>query len=100
VSGARDASSAPRPAPASLAAPPSFAAGDTWTYRLVNQLDQSERRVVLRIKEIRGDEVHFANGNIGDLLGNFTRIKRSEERTDEFSPSTYMYVFPLKAGGA
>ena len=82
----------------SLRAPPNFAAGDTWTYRLVNELDQTERQVVIRIKELRGDEVIYSNGSVGDLFGNNSRAVVSDARTDDFKPSNHNYVFPLKAG--
>ena len=75
--------SAPRAAPASLRSPPAFQPGDTWTYRVVNRLDQSERQQVMRIKEIRGEEIHYGNGNIGDLYGNMRRIVVSATRTDD-----------------
>jgi uncharacterized caspase-like protein len=54
------------PAPASVGAtrsvsspraPPTFAAGDTWTYRLRNLDDGSERPVTMSVKAIRGNEV-------------------------------------------
>lgn len=84
--------------PASLRAPPLFKVGDSWTYRMVNLLDQSERQSVQRIGDIRGEEVRYVNGAVGDAFGNYTRIVRSETRADEYSPSTHHYVFPLKTG--
>lgn len=91
--------SAPRSVPSSLGAPPAFAVGDTWTYRVINQLDQSERKVVLRVTALHGDEVEYGKGSVkGDLVGNTMHIARPE-RTDEFRPSNYFYVFPLRNGG-
>ena len=90
--------SAKRAAPASIGAPPAFAIGDTWTYRLVNQLDQSERRYVVKVSEVRGDEVHLASGSVTDTVGNFTRIVRNAERIEVYKPSNQFYVFPLKPG--
>jgi uncharacterized caspase-like protein len=91
--------SAPRGAPASLYAPPAFAAGDNWSYRVVNRLDQSERKVFLRVTALRGDEVEYGQGAvIGDTVGNYVRITR-DARTDVFSPSNYFYVFPMRKGG-
>ena len=87
-----------RAVPVSLGAPPAFAVGDTWTYRLVNQLDQSERRYVVKVTEVRGDEVHLASGSITDTVGNFTRIVRNAERVEIYKPSNQFYVFPLKPG--
>jgi uncharacterized caspase-like protein len=94
---AREGTSVKR-TPASLGAPPAFAVGDTWTYRLVNQLDQSERRYVVRVTQVRGDEVGLQSGSITDDVGNFTRVVRGAERVDVYKPSTQFYVFPLKPG--
>ncbi|MEO7743701.1 MAG: caspase family protein [Usitatibacter sp.] len=87
-----------RALPTSLRAPPTFQAGDTWTYRVIDRLAQSERRTVMRVKEVRGDEVHFANGNVGDLYGNMIRVVRNASRTDEYTPHSHQYMFPMKAG--
>jgi hypothetical protein len=87
-----------RSAPVSLGAPPQFAVGDSWTYRVVNQIDQSVRTANYRITEIRGDEVALANGSLTDLVGNFTRIPRSGGRVETFKPSNYFYIFPMKPG--
>jgi uncharacterized caspase-like protein len=89
---------APRALSASLRAPPNFMPADSWTYLVVNELDQTERRTVMRIREIHGDEVVYSNGSLGDLFGNFTRVVVSDARTDDFKPSNYNYVFPLKSG--
>jgi hypothetical protein len=86
-------------APTSLNAPPNFAVGDTWTYRVVNLLDQSERRATFRITAIHGDVVEYSNGaTLGDLVGNFTHVTR-QGRTEEFRPSNQFYVFPMRSGG-
>ena len=97
---AAPATSAPRATPrGGVGAPPLFHKGDSWTYRIVNLLDQSERQAVQKIADIRGDEVHYANGNVGDLTGNYTRIHRSGGRIETYSPTNYFYMFPMKAGG-
>jgi hypothetical protein len=98
VAAAPATASVPRAIPSSVVAPPTFAVGDTWTYRLTNLLDNSERRTTARIKEIKGNEVHFANGEIYDLFGNGTRLRRNSELFETWSPSTQLYVFPLVAG--
>ena len=36
----------------------------------------SERKGNMRVTAIKGDEVFYANGNIGDLVGNMTRVVR------------------------
>ena len=88
--------SAPRSA-ISPSAPPTFTPGDTWTYQLRNLVDQSERRVVMTVKEIRGHEVLWTSGETSDLFGNFTRNKTGEN-WNSYRPSTHMYVFPLNTG--
>ncbi|MEO5691837.1 MAG: caspase family protein [Usitatibacter sp.] len=87
-----------RAAPASIGAPPAFVVGDKWTYRIVNELDQSERQAVVRVSALSGDEVHYASGAISDTVGNFTRVVRSSERVETYKPSTRFYVFPLNPG--
>jgi hypothetical protein len=80
-------------------APPTFVPGDTWTYRLRNLNDDSERRVTMTVKEIRGGQVVWDNDQTSDLFGNFTRNKVGGQwRT--YTPSTHMYVFPLNPGAA
>jgi hypothetical protein len=91
--------SAKRAAPASIGAPPAFVVGDSWTYRLVNRLDQTERSYTVRVKEVRGDEVHLASGSVTDPVGNFMRIVRNAERIEVYKPSNQFYVFPLRPGG-
>src|SRR5258706_115415 len=55
------APSAPRAVTVAVSAPPHFAAGDQWVYRTINQVDGGERRGDVQVKEVRGDEVHYAN---------------------------------------
>jgi len=87
-------------APASLNAPPNFVVGDTWTYRVVNLLDQSERKATLKVTAIRGDIVEYGNGQLlGDLVGNFLKTTRAG-RTDLYHPSNQFYVFPMRPGGS
>ena len=81
-----------------IAAAPAFLSGDNWTYRVVNQLDQSERIAYYRVTEIRGEEVHYSNGNVGDVMGNYMRIERPGGRVETYKPTNYFYVFPLKPG--
>jgi hypothetical protein len=90
--------SAPRAKAPPVAAAPAFLIGDNWTYRVVNQIDQSERLAFYRVSGIRGEEVRYANGNVGDLMGNYTRIERPGGRVEIYKPTNYFYVFPLKAG--
>ena len=89
-----------RSAPPWAGAPPAFSVGDNWAYRVVNQLDQSERRATLRVAAIRGDEIHYAGGTVGDFVGNFSRVARSGGKVDTFNPSNHFYLFPMKAGAS
>ena len=96
------AAPAPKPAPSkrSLPAgsPPAFVVGDNWTYRVVNLLDQSERRGTMRVKAIQGDEVIYANGNIGDVVGNMSRVVRPGGLVENMQPSNQFYLFPMRPG--
>ncbi len=83
---------------APIGAPPAFAKGDSWTYRMVNELDQSVQEFRYRIIEIRDEEIHYSNGNVSDLVGNNMRIMRAGGKAEVFQPSTQFYVFPLKVG--
>ena len=101
VAAAKPTSAAPsakRAVPASIGAPPAFVAGDTWNYRVLNKLDQSERRYVIKVARVQGDEVTYASGNIGDTLGNVSRITRADNRVELWTPSNGFYVFPLRPG--
>jgi hypothetical protein len=94
------ASAAKRALPASIGAPPSFAVGDHWTYRSVNLLDNSERRIQFRVVSMTGDDVHYSNGNVTDPVGNGKRARRSDGKFDEFKPSAQNYIFPMVPGSA
>ena len=83
----------------SASAPPTFAAGDTWTYRYENQLENRQSRSVLEVKDVQGAQVYWQDGNIGDLVGNLTRVKRGSDWR-LYTPSSQMYVFPLNPGSA
>jgi hypothetical protein len=85
----------PRQVPVS--APPLFAEGDQWTYRMRNLLDGSERQVSMSVRKLKGHEVEWGDGAVSDLFGNFTRNRQSGE-WQTFSPSTQLYVFPLREG--
>lgn len=92
---------APGPSPKRslpLGAPPAFSIGDTWKYRVVNLLDHSEREGTMRVKAIRSDEVYYANGNIGDMVGNMSRVVRPGGVVEEMHPSNQFYIFPMRTG--
>ena len=95
------AAAAPAPSPrrsVSAGSPPSYVVGDRWNYRVTNLLDQSTRQGTMRVTAIKGDEVYWANGAIGDHFGNFTRVIRPSGRAEVFQPSNYLYLFPLRPG--
>jgi hypothetical protein len=82
---------------ASPFAPPVFVPGDTWTYRVRNLNEESERRITMSVKEVRSTQVVWNGNQTSDLFGNFTRSKSGESwRT--FEPSAHLYVFPLNPG--
>jgi hypothetical protein len=92
----------PQPASASRSvvspwAPPVFAVGDTWIYRVRNLVDQSERTATMKVRGVRGAEVLWHSQQKSDLLGNFIHTKKGES-WHTYSPSTHMYVFPLNPG--
>ena len=95
VKAAASASTAPA---LPVAAPPNFARGDSWSYRLRNRLDDSERTVGYQVTDIRGEEVHYSNGNVSDLVGNLMRVTRANGMVESWKPSTQYFVFPLKSG--
>jgi uncharacterized caspase-like protein len=92
------AASAARSAKVPVSAPPIFVVGDRWKYAVANQLDGSRREWQMRVTDVRGDDVHYSNGNVSDLLGNNTRIKRADGTIESFTPSTHFYLFPMKPG--
>ena len=103
----RQVASAPAQAPAQkgapsrslvpAAAPPAYVSGDTWIYRVRNLLDQGERMVTVRVREVKGTEVLWNADQKSDLMGNFTHSKRGETMRT-YAPSSQMYVFPLNPG--
>jgi hypothetical protein len=95
---AKTAAVAPSAARAIVAvnAPPNFAPGDKWAYRVANKIDGSERQWNLTVKEARGDEVYFSNGTTTDLVGNVVTYKRADGAVETYSPSTHWYLFPMR----
>lgn len=77
--------------------PPSYVAGDRWTYKVTNQLDGSDRVVTPRVAKVDGNDVHWASEEVSDLLGNFTRTRNQNVFT-ELTPHYPWYVFPLRVG--
>lgn len=81
----------------SVAAPPNFVVGDTWTYRMKNLLDQGDRLSTWRVTEIKGERVHFGPDNESDLLGNLIRLRRGDLRY-RYEPSAMFALFPMSPG--
>ena len=96
----------PAPAPPSprrslpAGSPPAFTVGDNWTYRVTNLLDSTERRGTMRVKAIQGDEVFYANGNVGDVVGNMSRVVRPGGVVEVMQPSNQFYLFPMRTGSS
>ncbi len=88
----------PRGAPGAPRAPPAFAKGDRWTYRIRNLLTGSERASVIRVNEMKADEIVFDNGYVTDLVGNTLRTV-SGDRVTRYTPSNQLFAFPLNSGG-
>jgi hypothetical protein len=80
------------------ASPPAYRPGDSWTYRFTNLLDQSQRTYTVRLKEVGGEEIVFANGNRADLVGNYLLIKRPDGKEEKYDPSNSFYEFPFRSG--
>jgi hypothetical protein len=89
----------PSRAAISSSAPPAFAPGDTWTYRYENRLEKKQSKTVMAVKDVQGAQVYWEDGNIGDLVGNLTRVRRGSDWR-LYTPSSQMYVFPLNPGSA
>jgi hypothetical protein len=83
-----------------MGSPPAFSVGDNWTYRVTNLLDQTERRGTMRVKAIQGDEVFYANGNVGDVVGNMSRVVRPGGVVEVMKPSNQFYLFPMRPGAS
>jgi uncharacterized caspase-like protein len=102
---AKIAAAAPAPAgkgatravPASLGAPPALAVGDQWRYRQRNLLTGEERPLSLRIRAMKGDEVHYEGGHVTDVVGN-TIKGRVRDKPTTYTPASLLYAFPLAPG--
>jgi hypothetical protein len=87
--------SAPRSVAVAINSPPAFAPGDAWVYRITNMADGNVREGKVSIKEVRGDEVHWSNGNVSDLFGNNIRMQRSRS-LETFAPASTWFAFPMR----
>ena len=83
----------------SFTVPPTFVAGDGWVYKVTNMLDNTQGRRNLRVLDVKGEQVTWSNDAVGDLLGNWTRVK-IQGQLHTFSPSTQHFVFPLRSAAA
>ena len=86
-----------RAAPTSLGAPPAFAIGDRWSYRVHDLLGNSKREFTLEVKNIVGDEIVYKNGSTSDLVGNPIKTFRGD-KPNVHTPYSPHYVFPMKVG--
>lgn len=106
VPGRTEAAQAPEPArprapPAAVGAAPAFVAGDRWTYRSTSTAARGAHTTSFAVREVRGEEVVYDNGNTSDLAGNYTRVKTARTgvvRT--MVPSTLFLLFPLAPGAS
>jgi len=81
---------------ASLTMPPTLVAGDSWTWKVKNELDGTQVLRTQKIREVKGEQVVWEHG-LGDLMGNLTKA-RTLGVMYEYKPSTYHFVFPLRTG--
>lgn len=89
----------PTAAPATIASPPAFAPGDSWTYRVTSKTGRGSREQRIVIREIRGEEVEYEGGSSGDQMGNHKRVAEGGQ-VREYTPSSLFYLFPLSPGAS
>ena len=78
-------------------AAPRFEIGDTWEWRITDQITGEVRTRKRKITAITGDTVTYDSGVVTDLSGN-TVSERVGDKIRTFKPSTLFYVFPLTVG--
>ena len=78
-------------------AAPRFEIGDTWEWRITDQITGEVRTRKRKITAITGDTVTYDSGAVTDLSGN-TVSEKVGDKTRTFTPSTLFYVFPLTVG--
>lgn len=78
-------------------AAPRFEIGDTWEWRVTDEITNDVRNRKRRVTAISGDSVTYDNGLVTDLSGN-TVSEKVGDKIRTFAPSTLFYVFPLTPG--
>ncbi len=94
---AAEKSSAPRAKSTNPGAAPRFEIGDTWDWRITNELTGDVRNNKRKVVAINADSVTYDNGVIRDLSGN-TLVEKIGGKTHTYTPSALFYVFPLTPG--
>lgn len=87
----------PRAMGAQLGAPPIFAVGDQWEWRLTDHLRKSTRTVKREVANIRGGEVEYKDERVTDLNGNILR-QRQGDGMRVYTPSSLFFIFPMTPG--
>jgi hypothetical protein len=93
-------SPASAPAPRSTGAPPEFAVGDTWRYRVTDLQSGATRRLTVKVSEVRAGEVRFSGGAISDRTGNWIRSIAANGTASDYHPPSIWYVFPMVPGAS
>lgn len=78
-------------------APPNFAAGDQWEWRLTDHLRKSTRVVKREVANIRGGEVEYKDDRVTDLHGNILR-QRQGDGLRTYTPNSMFFIFPMTPG--
>ncbi|MEO8386299.1 MAG: caspase family protein [Betaproteobacteria bacterium] len=78
-------------------AAPRFEIGDTWEWRITDQITGEVRTRKRKVTAITGDTVTYDNGAVTDLSGN-TVSEKVGDKVRTYTPSTFFYVFPLTVG--
>ncbi|MBL8518536.1 MAG: caspase family protein [Betaproteobacteria bacterium] len=78
-------------------APPIFAVGDQWEWRLTDHLRKNTRSVKREVANIRGGEVEFKDERVTDLNGNILR-QRQGDGLRTYAPNSMFFIFPMTPG--
>jgi hypothetical protein len=78
-------------------APPSYAVGDWWEWRITNELTGEVRSVRRNVVRVDGNGVTIDNGTQRDHFGN-TLKERLAGKWRTYSPSAMFFLFPMTPG--
>lgn len=78
-------------------APPIFAVGDQWEWRLTDHLRKNTRTVRREIANIRGGEIEYKDERVTDLNGNILR-QRQGDGVRTYTPNSMFFIFPMTPG--